>query len=184
VLSSIGADVTGIGQMALVTIFVIAVLSFLIMPFLPKLPYKIGHLIEVGGELGTVIMISPLYTTLKTLDATLVFVPNVAIMSMTIKNYSHESSRRIEINLSVENGVNLKRAKEALVRLMTEDERVLRESLSPAVFVMSANSEYVDLLGVCWVMNSDWFTTQSDMWEKIVNNVDEDVRLARPRLVG
>ena len=166
VLSSIGVDVAGIGQIALVTIFVIAVLSFFLLPFLPKLPFKIGHLLEVSGELGTVVAISPLFTALKTFDGTLVFVPNTAIMTTTIKNYSHESSRRIEINLSVQNDIGLVQIKTALIRLMTEDERVLEEPSIPAVFVVNANADSIDLLAVCWVENKDWFATQSDLWEK------------------
>jgi small conductance mechanosensitive channel len=184
VLSSIGVDVAGIGQIALVTIFAIAVLSFFLLPFLPKLPFQIGHLLEVRGELGTVVAISPLYTTLKTFDGSLVFVPNTAIMTMTIKNYSHESSRRIEINLRVQNDTNLERTKEALIKFMTEEERVLKEPSRPAVFVMNANADYIDLLAVCWVKNNDWFAMQSDLLEKVVSAVDEDVHLAKPYLTG
>lgn len=60
VLISIGVDVTGIGQIALVSIFVIAVLTFFLLSFLPKLPFQTGHLLEVRGGLSTVITISPL----------------------------------------------------------------------------------------------------------------------------
>ena len=65
VLSSIGVDVAGLDQIALVTIFVISVLAFFLLPFLPKLPYKIGDQLGARGELGTVSAISPLFTSLK-----------------------------------------------------------------------------------------------------------------------
>ena len=103
---------------------------------------------------------------------------------MIIKNYSHESTRRIEINLSVQNAIDLGRTKAALVGLMTKDERVLEEPARPAVIVVNANADNVDLLAVCWVKNEDWLTTQSDLWEKIVNAIDEDVHLAKPYLIG
>ena len=117
-------------------------------------------------------------------DGTLVFVPNTSIMSMTIENYSHISSRRIEINLGVQNDIDLERTKDALISLMTEDERVLEEPSRPTVFVMDANAVDISLLAVCWVKNNDWFTTQSDLWEKIVNAFDEDIHLAKPYLTG
>ena len=180
VLKSIGVDVTVIRQIALVTIVVVAVLIFFLLPFLPKFPIQIGHQVEIGGELGTVTAISLLFTTLQQFDGTLVFIPHTSMTSMIVKNYSYVSSRRIEINLSVRNDIDLERTKEFLVRLMTEDERVLKEPSGPAVFVLKANAVCIDLLAVCWANNEDWFSTQSGLWEKIVNTFDEDVHLAKP----
>ena len=109
----------------------------------------------------------------------MVLIPNTTIISMTIKNYSEVPSSCIEINLSVQNDMNLERAIVALVRLMTEDERVFEEPSKPAVFVLNANTDYIDLHAVCWVKNKDWYTTQSDFWEAIVTNLNEDVHLAK-----
>ena len=68
------------------------------------------------------------------------------------------------------------------MRLMSEDERVLDEPSGPAVFVTKANDVCIDLLAVCWVMNEHWFSTQSDLWEQIVNTFNEDIHLAKPFL--
>lgn len=179
VLESLGVDVTAMGHIALVTVFVVAVLSFVLIPFLPRLPFQIGHLVEVKGELGTVTAISPLFTTLKKFDGTLVFIPNTSIISMTIKNFSHFTSRRIEINLKVQSEFDLEQTKDALVRLMSGDERVLSEPSEPTVYVMSANAIFIDLLAVCWVVNDDWFVTQCDLWEKILSS-DDSIHLAKP----
>ena len=78
VLESVGVDVAEIGHIAFVTIFVVAVLAFFLLPFLPKLPFKIGHLVEIKGELGTVTAVSPLFTSLQKADGTQLFVPNPA----------------------------------------------------------------------------------------------------------
>ena len=179
VLEGAGIDATAIGRIAFVTIFIVAVLIFFLLPFLPKLPFQNGHLIEFSGELGTVTAISPLFTTLQKFDGTLVFVPNTSIFSMIIKNYSHLSSRRVEINLSVQNDNDLERTKEVLVRLMSEDERVTDQPSGPAVYVRGANAVFIELLAVCWVKNEDWFSTQCDLWEKIINSGD-DIHLAEP----
>ena len=180
VLDSIGVDVSGIAHIAIVTIFVLAVLTFFLLPFLPRLPFKIGHLLEVKGELGTVTAISPLFTTLQKFDGTIVLIPNATVISMTIKNYSHVSSSRIEINLRVLNDMNLERGIEALIKLMKEDERVSEKPSKPAVFVLNANTDYVDLLAVCWVKNKDWYTTKSDLWGKIVTTLNEEIHLTKP----
>ena len=180
VLNMVGVDVTVIGQFALASVFVVAVVIFFPLPLLPKLPFQIGHLVEVRGELGKVTAISPLFTTLQKFDGKLVFVPNTSIVSTTIRNYSHTSSRRIEINLSIRHDSDLERAKTICVRLMSEDGRVLDEPSPPVVFVISANAVSIELFAVCWVKNEDWISTQSDLWEKIVNAFDEDIHLAKP----
>ena len=82
-------------------------------------------------------------------------VPNTAIMSMIIKNYSLDAFRRIEINLSVQNDIDLEQIKAALIKLMTEDERVLEEPSTPVIFVMNANADYIELLAVCLVRTED-----------------------------
>jgi len=179
VLGSVGVDVIRIADIAIVTIFVIAVLAFFLLPFLPSLPYRIGDLIEVGDEHGKVTAISLLFTTLQKSDGAMVLIPSTTIISTTIKNYSLVPSSRIEINLSVQNDMNLERAIAALVRLMTEDERIFEEPSKPAVLVLNANTDYIDLHAVCWVENKDWHATKSDLWEEIVTNLNEEVHLAK-----
>jgi small-conductance mechanosensitive channel len=71
VLESLDVDVTAITHVALVPVFLVAVLSFFfLLPFLPNLPFKVDHLIEIRDELGTVTAISPLFTTLQKFDGT------------------------------------------------------------------------------------------------------------------
>jgi len=180
VFNSIGVDVTVFRQFALLIVFVVVVFIFFLVPFFPRLPFQVGHLIEARGELGTVTAISPLFTTLEKFDGALVFLPNTSIMSMNIRNHSHISCRLIEMNLSVQNDTRLERAKVVLLKLMSEDERVLQEPSEPTVYVMNANAESIELLANCWVKNEDWFSTKCDLWEEIIVTYNEDVRLARP----
>ena len=57
-------------------------------------PFKVGDFVEAGGTSGTVEAIGIVNTTLKTPDNVKVFVPNSAITSGSIKNYSAEPIRR------------------------------------------------------------------------------------------
>ena len=74
---------------------------------------------------------------------------------MIIKNYSLDAFRRIEINLSVQNDIDLEQIKAALIKLMTEDECVLEEPSTSVIFVMNANADYIELLAVCLVRTED-----------------------------
>lgn len=56
---------------------------------------------------------------------------------------------------------------------MSSDERVLTEP-GPAVFVMDANAVGVGMTGYCWVRNSDWLSTRSDLWLQVVDMFQDD----------
>lgn len=175
-LKRIGIDVTTIGQIALVGVLLGSVIIFFLVPFLPRLPFLIGHVIEVNGELGYVDTISTFHTTLRKFDGTIVFIPNALVMASKIKNYSDKPIRRVEIKLSVNNDSDLQETRATFIRLMSEDCRVLDEP-APNVLVTNATAAGVDMFAFCWVKNEDWFSTRSDLWLKIVDIFEEDNRL-------
>ena len=59
-------------------------------------PYKVGDYIEAQGQSGTVESIGLFSTCLKTVDNQTIYVPNSAISSSVIDNYSQSKTRRIE----------------------------------------------------------------------------------------
>jgi small conductance mechanosensitive channel len=178
VLKKMGFDVTVIGQLALIGVLIGAVIIFFLVPFFPRLPFLIGHLVEVNGELGIVDSITTFHTTLRKFDGTMVFIPNALVMASKIKNISDTPARRIELKLSVNTDSNLEETKALFSRIMREDERVLDEPASPAVFITNVTAAGVDIFAVCWVKNEDWLSTRSDLWMKIVDNFINDERVA------
>ena len=178
VLKKMGFDVTVIGQLALVSVLIGAVFIFFLVPFFPRLPFLLGHLVEVNGELGIVDSITTFHTTLRKFDGTMVFIPNALVMASKIKNISDTPARRIELKLSVNTDSNLEEAKALFLKIMSEDEHVLDEPASPAVFITNVTAAGVDIFAVCWVKNEDWLSTRSDLWMKIVDNFIRDERVA------
>lgn len=177
-LKGIGFDVSVIGHVALVIVLIGAVVVFFMAPFLPRLPFMIGHLVEINGVLGTVDAISTFHTTIRKFDGTMVFLPNALVLASRIMNYSDTPTRRIEMNLSVNTDSDLEETKALFLRLMNEDERVVDDPAPPAVFAMNATAAGVDMFAVCWVNNADWLTTRSDLWMKVVDAFIKDERVA------
>ena len=64
-------------------------------------PFKVGDYIEAKGESGTVVDLSVVYTKLLTVDNKRITVPNGALTNSTIKNYSTEPLRRVDLAFSV-----------------------------------------------------------------------------------
>lgn len=177
-LKSIGFDVSVIGHVALVVVLIGAVIIFFMAPFLPRLPFMIGHLVEINGVLGTVDAISTFHTTVRKFDGTMVFLPNALVLASRILNYSDTPTRRIEMKLSVNTDSDLEETRALFLRLMNDDERVVDEPAPPSVFVMNANAAGVEMFAVCWVNNGDWLTTRSDLWMKVVDAFIKDERVA------
>jgi small conductance mechanosensitive channel len=64
-------------------------------------PFKIGDLIEAGGQLGVVAAIGLFVTELDTLDNRRVFIPNSSVSGGIIENFSHNAMRRVDIKVGV-----------------------------------------------------------------------------------
>ena len=101
VLNRLGYDVSVIGQLAIIVVLIGAVVAFFLVPFLPRVPFMVGHMIESGGVLGIVDSISTFYTQIRTFDGNIVFIPNALLMAGRIVNYSYTDNRRVELKLSV-----------------------------------------------------------------------------------
>ena len=108
VAASLGIDVTGIIALASVLTLAISLavqnaLTNVISGFtlLYTKPFSSGDYVEVAGQSGSVSEIGLTYTKLATPDNKYVFIPNGAVTSAQIVNYTVLGSRRIDIRVSV-----------------------------------------------------------------------------------
>ena len=105
--SSLGIDVTGI--IALASVLTLAV-SLSVQNLLTNViggftllytkPFKSGDYVDIAAESGTVQEINITYTKLITGDNKVIYIPNSAVVSADIVNYSVTGTRRVEINVS------------------------------------------------------------------------------------
>ncbi len=185
-LRKMGLAIDTLGSVAVLTVLVGAIVVYFIIPFLPRLPFVVGHTIETNGVMGTVDQVSSFHTTIRKFDGTLVFLPNALVMASKILNYSYTPSRRIEMQLSLPSGKDLEAIRTRVLGVIQEDERVLDDPSPPAAFVMSADAAAVHMTVFCWVKNEDFLGARSDIWLKIMalrESAAGDVPLALPRQV-
>ena len=178
VLDRIGVPVEGIAHLALAGVLIGSVVVFFMVPFIPKLPFFIGHTVEIGGIFGTVSAIDVFRVTIKQFDGTSVTLPTAMVMASTIKNFSEIPHRRVEIMISVNNDSDLEQTRQTFIEVMGDDSRVLDDPSPPVTHIVNATASGVDMLAFCWVKNEDWFAARTDLWLKMVHAFNDDERIS------
>lgn len=119
-------------------------------------PFRIGDWIEAQGVSGSVKDISLFYTKLNTFGNQLVIIPNGQLSNDNIINYSAEKIRRDEIIIGISYNSNIKEAKEILVKLLAEQEDILKEP-APEVLVKELADSAVNLSLRFWATNENFW---------------------------
>ncbi len=128
--------------------------------------------ISVGaGTSGTVKGIGIFSTTMDATDNVRVIVPNSRIFGETIKNYSANETRRIDLVIGVDYGDDLQLAKETILRVVGADDRVLDDP-APLVAVDELGGSSVNFVARPWVKTPDYWDTRRDLLRALKEEVE------------
>jgi small conductance mechanosensitive channel len=135
--------------------------------------FKRGDWVTVAGESGTVHTVNIFNTLLTTADNRAVIVPNSAILSGTIVNYTANETRRVDLVMGIGYDDDLLKAKELLMKIVTEDPRVLPEP-APVVAVLELADSSVNFVVRPWVKTSDYWPVYFGLTEKVKLVFDQE----------
>ncbi|MGE4480667.1 mechanosensitive ion channel family protein [Acidocella sp.] len=135
-------------------------------------PFRVGNYVEAASQAGTVEEISLFYTEMKTYDGLKLIVPNKDIWASSIKNYSVNTQRLIDLTIGVSYGSDLKKAAAILNDVATGDARVLSDP-APFIKVKELGDSSVNFVFRVWVASGDWWVTKCEITEKIKLALDE-----------
>lgn len=135
-------------------------------------PFKIGDVINAAGAMGTVKEINLFSTVIEPVDKSIIIVPNSAVISGNITNFSQRKQRRVDLVFGIGYGDDLKLAKESLLEIIKADERVLAEP-APLVAVSELAESSVNFTFRVWVDSGDYWDVYYDMLEKVKLTFDE-----------
>jgi small conductance mechanosensitive channel len=136
-------------------------------------PFKVGDFIEAQGVSGTVKEITIFTTTINTFGNQSAIIPNGDLSNHTIVNYNAEDLRRDKIEVGIGYSSDIKKAKEVLLELCANDDRILKDP-EPAVFVANLGDSSVDLSLRFWAKNEDFWAAHFDMMENLKGRFDEE----------
>ena len=121
-------------------------------------PIAIGEFITGDGVAGVVVEIGLFGTRLRSTSGLYVFTPNQKLWSSAITNHSREPRRRIDVNVSIPDTLDIARARKILLRVATSDKRVLIDP-PPNVHVDSFSGTTVAMQLRAWVATPNYLST-------------------------
>jgi small conductance mechanosensitive channel len=134
-------------------------------------PFSVSHWVEIGGTSGSVQEIGVFSTVLHTGDNIRVVVPNAQVFGQTIRNFSANPTRRIDLVIGVSYSDDLQVAQETLERVVAADERVLAEP-APKIAVHQLGDSSVDFIVRPWCATSDYWPLRWDLTRRIKEELE------------
>lgn len=136
-------------------------------------PYKVGDWIESQGVSGTVREIQIFHTILTTADNKVIYIPNGALSSGTVTNYSREETRRVDWVIGVEYGESYDKVESTVRRILAADPRVLTTP-EPFIALHALDASSVNVVIRVWVKSADYWNVYFDMNKTIYSVFNEE----------
>ena len=172
VASRLGIDVTGIVALASVLTLAISLsvqtaLTNLIGGFtlLYTKPFAAGDFVEVASQSGTVQEVGLTYTKLATGDNKIVSIPNSAVVSAEIVNYTVSGTRRVDITVSAAYSAPTDQVLEALCEAASLPTAL--ETPAPFAAVNQYGDSAVEYVLRVWCTCDDYWTTKCEVNHRI-----------------
>lgn len=135
-------------------------------------PYRIGDFITAQGQSGTVKAIGLFSTQLSTPDNRIIYVPNSAISSSIVDNYSQPTTRRVDWKVSISYGDDIDVVRKEILAMLTQDKRVLNDP-APIVVLAEFGNSAVILSVRAWAANADYWDLFWEINERIYKELPQ-----------
>lgn len=147
-------------------------------------PFRVGDYIieDTNKNEGVVSEIQIFYTKLTTADNRTIVLPNGTLANSSLTNVTDTPHRRVEIQVGVTYDSDIPKAKEVLMKLMEEDEKVL-DTKERLVFVDRLGDSAVYLGIRCWFTGDDFWAGKWRLTENMLYTLQkEGISIAYPHM--
>ena len=135
-------------------------------------PFKVDDFIEAQGVSGTVDEIRITSTRIITPDNKVIYLPNGALSSGTIVNYSEKDTRRVDHTFSIAYENDYNKAMEILRGIVESHELVLKDP-APTIRVSGHGESSINIVVRAWTKSSDYWTVHFDLLETVKTEFDK-----------
>ena len=127
-------------------------------------PFRVGDYIEAQGYAGTVKEIQIFNTIIRTNDAQTIIIPNGGLSTGSMKNYSSEPYRRVDLEFQVAYGSDLDEVKEAIGEIQYACPQAIREAVADSDVVAAPWIGLSRLADSSIVVNTRTWCRSKDYW--------------------
>ena len=135
-------------------------------------PFKVDDFIEAQGVSGTVDEIRITSTRIITPDNKVIYLPNGALSSGTVVNYSEKDTRRVDHTFSIAYENDYNKAMEILRGIVESHELVLKDP-EPTIRVSGHGESSINIVVRAWTKSSDYWTVHFDLLETVKTEFDK-----------
>lgn len=143
-------------------------------------PYKVGDYIEAQGYAGTVKAIQIFNTIIRTVDAQTIIIPNGGLSTGSLKNYSTEKYRRVDLDFQFAYGTDLDQVKAAINEIQSQNPLILQGPVddsdvvaAPWVGLTKLGDSGVLVNTRTWCKGTDYWTVYFYMNETVYQQLKE-----------
>lgn len=136
-------------------------------------PFREGDFVEAAGVSAVVEHIQIFNTVMRTGDNREVIVPNGAIYSGVITNFSARDTRRVDMVFGIGYDDDLRKAKAILAEIIEADERILKDP-APVIAVSELADSSVNFVVRPWVNSADYWAVLWETTEAVKLRFDEE----------
>jgi len=133
-------------------------------------PFRVGHFVQAGGVSGTVREIGLFTTIMTTRDLVYVSVPNSAVWSGLITNYTREPLRRATFLVPVDIVNDMDKVERAIMAGITANEHALKMP-EPWAGVDAIQEYTVQMRVRCYVKSEDFWRAIASLQRSVITSV-------------
>jgi len=134
-------------------------------------PFRASDFIEVSGMAGTVREINLFTTILETVDGLYIASPNSVLWGASIKNFTRNGKRRMDIVVGIAYSDSIDQGLEVLRTIADTEPRLLKDP-APQVMVASMAESAVNLQLRAWASNDDYLLTYWDLNKRVKEAIE------------
>lgn len=136
-------------------------------------PFKVGDVVNVGDQLGTIDEIELFTTTLDTFDNRRIILPNSAVFGSTIENITYHPIRRVDVAVGAAYDADIDRTRATLETAAAETPGAL-DSPEPAIILSELGASSVDWSVRVWAPTSDYLAVKQALIRAVKIQMDRE----------
>ncbi len=146
-------------------------------------PFKVGDFVDAAGVSGTVKDITLFTTEMATGDNVKVIVPNGAVWGGTIKNFSGNATRRVDMVMGIGYGASIDHAIKTMTEIIAADSRVHGDP-EPFFAVGELADSSVNIIVRVWTNAPDYWGVKFGLTKSFKEAFDrEGIEIPFPQTV-